>query len=145
MQCELGIDIQPVGSIKEAVHDADIVICATSSQSPIIKACDLKPGAHVNTVGPKTILGHEVGGDIAARAGIIATDSKEQTRAYAAPFFLNGSGHEERMVELSDLMVGRVRGRMSEQEISLFCSVGLAGTGVAVAAALLDQHKLASF
>ncbi|MBB4234170.1 ornithine cyclodeaminase family protein [Rhizobium esperanzae] len=139
MQDALGFDIQPVGSAREAVAEADIVICATTSQTPVIHARDLRPGVHINTVGPKTRDGHELGLDIAAAAAVIATDSPEQTRAYASPFFLAGSGSEHRMADLADIIARKAAGRGSSEEITLFCSVGLAGTEVAVASAILDM------
>ena len=138
MERELGIEVKPVGSVREAVHDADIVICATTSSAPIIHASDLKPGVHVNTVGPKTHRGYELGLDIADAADVIATDSPEQTRAYASPFFLAGSGNEHRMADLADIVAKKEIGRRSSHDTTLFCSVGLAGTDVVVASAIID-------
>ena len=138
MQRELRIEVEPVASAFEAVHDADIVISATTSNSPVIKASDLKSGVHINTVGPKTRRGHELGLDVADAATVIATDSPEQTRAYASPFFLNGSGNEHRMVDLADIIARKEVGRRSSEDMTLFCSVGLAGTEVVVASAILD-------
>jgi len=139
MEADLGIEIRPADSVYEAVSDADIVICATSSNQPVVRAADLKRGVHVNTVGPKTLERYELGLDIADMASTIATDSSEQTRAYTSPFFLNGSGNENRMVELSDIVAGKVPGRTSADQMTLFCSVGLAGTEVAVASAIFDS------
>nr|WP_210255453.1 ornithine cyclodeaminase family protein [Rhizobium sp. SG741] len=138
MERELGIEVRPVGSVLDAARDADIVICATTSSTPIIHASDLKPGVHVNTVGPKTQRGYELGLDIADVADVIATDSPEQTRAYASPFFLAGSGNEHRMADLADIIAKREIGRRSSQDTTLFCSVGLAGTEVVVASAIID-------
>ncbi len=139
MQAELGIEIRSADSVREAVSDADIVICATSSNQPVVNASDLKRSVHVNTVSQKTLDGYELGLDIADMANIIATDSSEQTRAYASPFFLNGSGNADRMVELCDIIAGRELGRTSADQTTLFCSVGLAGTEVAVASAIFDS------
>ncbi|MBB3918366.1 ornithine cyclodeaminase family protein [Rhizobium fabae] len=138
MERALGLEVVPVGSAREAVDDADIVISATTSRTPVIHAADLKPGVHINTVGPKTRDGYELGLDIADAAAVIATDSPEQTSAYASPFFLAGSGHEHRMADLADIMAGRAGGRGSPEDTTLFCSVGLAGTEVVVASAILD-------
>jgi ornithine cyclodeaminase len=138
MERELGIEVRPVGSVLDAARDADIVICATTSSTPIIRASDLKPGVHVNTVGPKTQREYELGLDIADIADVIATDSPEQTRAYASPFFLAGSGNEHRMADLADIIAKREIGRRSSQDTTLFCSVGLAGTEVVVASAIID-------
>ncbi|WP_245516990.1 ornithine cyclodeaminase family protein [Rhizobium leguminosarum] len=139
MQHALDIEVEPAGSASEAVDGADIVICATTSRTPAIHARDLKPGVHVNTVGPKTSGGYELGLDIADAAAVIATDSPEQTRAYASPFFLAGSGNEHRMADLADIMAGKAAGRGSPGDTTLFCSVGLAGTEVVVASAILDM------
>ncbi len=139
MEADLGIEVRPADSVYEAVSDADIVICATSSNQPVVHASDLKRGVHLNTIGPKTLDGYELALDIADMAGTIATDASEQTRAYTSPFFLNGSGNENRMVELSDIVAGTVPGRTSADQMTLFCSVGLAGTEVAVASAIFDS------
>lgn len=139
MQLELGIDVRPAESVREAVSDADIVICATSSNRPVVTASDLRLGVHINTVGPKTLEGYELGLDIADAAKIIATDSSEQTRSYASPFFLTGSGNEQRVVELSDIIARTALGRTSAADTTLFCSAGLAGTEVVVASAIFDS------
>ncbi|WP_349959622.1 ornithine cyclodeaminase family protein [Rhizobium sp. ZPR3] len=138
MQLQLGIAVEPVTSAAKAVADADIVLCATSSDMPVIEASELRAGVHINTIGPKTLKGHELGLDVADMASIIATDSPEQTRAYASPFFLSGTMHEERMLDLAAIIAGHASGRTSPLDITLFCSVGLAGTEVIVAAAIFD-------
>ena len=38
MQRALGLEVEPAGSVRAAVDDADIVICATTSPTPIIHA-----------------------------------------------------------------------------------------------------------
>ncbi|MGO8484628.1 dihydrodipicolinate reductase C-terminal domain-containing protein, partial [Rhizobium leguminosarum] len=60
--------------------------------------------------------------------------------AYASPFFLAGSGNEHRIAYLADIMAGKVAGRGSPGDTTLFCSVGLAGTEVVVASAILEAH-----
>ncbi|WP_246826531.1 ornithine cyclodeaminase family protein [Rhizobium binae] len=142
MQHALGLDVEPVDSVSKAVDDADIVICATTSQTPVIHSPDLKPGVHVTTVGPKTLQGYELGLDVADAAAVIATDSPEQARAYASQFFLAGSGADDRMVDLADIIAGKAAGRRSSEEMTLFCSVGLAGTEVVVASAILRSPAL---
>ncbi|KJF74437.1 ornithine cyclodeaminase family protein [Agrobacterium arsenijevicii] len=137
MQRHLGLDIEAVGSVAEAVRGADIVICATSSSMPVLHAQDLKPGVHINTVGPKTLGGHEIDLDVAEMAHRIATDSPEQMHAYASPFFLAGTSHEERVEDLASIISEDKTRQRSADTTTFFCSTGLAGTEVAVAAAIL--------
>ena len=56
---ELRIEIGAVSSAHEAVAEADIVILATRAQTPVIDAGWIRSGAHVATLGPKTLAGHE--------------------------------------------------------------------------------------
>lgn len=137
MNERLQVPVEPVASAQIAVEGADIVLCATSSTVPVIEAAWLKPGAHINTVGPKTIAAHEIGLDVATRAGTIATDSLEQMNAYDKPFFLAGSPSESLVCDLAQIACGNIPGRRTREEITLFCSVGLAGTEVLVAAKII--------
>ncbi len=52
---------------------------------------------------------------------------------------MNGSGNEDRMVELLDIIAGRGARRTSADQTTLFCSVGLAGTEVAGSLSNLRQ------
>lgn len=144
MQSLLGIPVEPVSSAQQAVQQADIVICATTSSTPVIDAAWIKPGAHINTVGPKTRHAHEIGLDVANMADIIATDSPEQTRAYDTPFFLAGTRSGDRMMDLAQIVTGKVAARATGNETTLFCSTGLAGTEVLIAAKVIEAFKAKS-
>jgi ornithine cyclodeaminase/alanine dehydrogenase-like protein (mu-crystallin family) len=94
-------------------------------------------------IGPKTMRRAELGVDVAERARVIATDSLEQADALEPPFFLQGSGCHTRIVELAQIVAGSARGRFAPDDVSLFCAVGLAGTEVAIADALLRAAQAA--
>jgi len=141
MEERLGLPVEPVDSPCDAVRDADIVICATSSLTPVLKAEWLKPGAHINTVGPKMVNEYELELDVAAAAHLIATDSPEQVKAYKMPFFLEGTPSAERLVDLAAIVSGKLAAREGPGQTTLFCSVGLAGTEVLVGARILDVLK----
>ncbi len=143
MTQQLDLPIRAVASARAAVDGADIVLCATISPTPVIELAWLKPGVHINTVASKTVGAHEVGVDIAEGADLIATDSPEQTRAYSKPFFLAGTAANDRMADLADIVTGKLPGRQSGTGMSLFCSQGLAGTEVFVAARVLAAFRSA--
>jgi ornithine cyclodeaminase len=136
-----GVATSTAASAEEAVADADIVILATTSRSPVIRGGWLKAGVHINTLGPRAKNRSEVGTDVVERASPIATDSPEQIAALGDPYFLTGTAGMERLVDLADIVAGRAPSRQDKDEISLFCSVGLAGTEVMVAAAILAAAK----
>lgn len=135
LERELGVPMLPVASAREAVEPADLVICATNSAEPVLDADWVAAGAHVTTIGPKLRGAHELPVELADRAACIVCDSPAQARAYA--FFL---GDDVALVGLDQLVSGSASGRNSAHEITLFCSVGLAGTEVVLAAELLRRN-----
>ncbi len=141
MELRLDLEVTPVAAAREAVAGADIVICATSSDVPVLQCDWLAPGTHVTTLGPKTRDRHELDVGVAECAAVIATDSPAQTRAYGAPFFLEGTAALERMVDLADVVSGKLVARPDADSITLFCSTGLAGTEVLVGDDLLKEWK----
>jgi ornithine cyclodeaminase/alanine dehydrogenase-like protein (mu-crystallin family) len=137
MELLLKRDVRPRGSAELAVRGADVVILATNSSKPVIDAGWLKPGAHVNTLGPKKKSGHELPLDIAVRAALVASDSPQQIAAMGAEHMLHGHPASSRILHLGDPKILEERGQGS----SLFLSAGLAGTEVAALAAILKHFE----
>jgi ornithine cyclodeaminase len=118
-----------VSSARTAVNGADIVILATSSPTPVIEADWLESGAYVTTLGPKQQGRAEFGLDLPAIAAMVVTDSLAQIDAYDPPNVLVGTAQRDRLVSLGAVRAGEVA-RPEPDRISLFFSVGLAGTEV---------------
>jgi ornithine cyclodeaminase len=133
---ELGLDARPARSVEEAVRDRDVVIVATNSPVPVLDADWIAPGTHVTTLGPKTLSRHEIPPELADRADVLFTDSPAQAASYAEPHIFP----VDRMAHLGALLSGAAPGRTTADQITVFCSVGLAGTEVAVAAALHEAY-----
>lgn len=133
MSVQTGIPTDAASSPEEVVRFADVLICATRSTTPVFEAGWVKPGTHVNTIGPKFKGMAEVPYELAQKSQVIATDSLEQAASYPSPFFLLDTPAWERMVNLSEIVTGNKEGRQSPTDITLFCSVGLAGTEVVIA------------
>ncbi len=53
MSRELGQSVQTAASTREVVEEADVLISATDSPTPVIQADWLKLGVHINNIGPK--------------------------------------------------------------------------------------------
>jgi ornithine cyclodeaminase len=131
---ELGVPARAVAGPREAVDGAEIVVLATGSGVPVIEADWVPAGAHVTTLGPKVVGRHECPAELAGRVARLVTDSPAQLDAYPEPFFVTDPEQRGRMRALADEL-----GHGPRQGGSMFCSVGLAGTEVAVAAALLES------
>jgi ornithine cyclodeaminase len=140
MSQALQLEVRPVSSPEAALREAAIVLCATNSPVPILQTSWLAPGAHVNSVGPKVASAHELPLDIAERITLLATDSPRQIESYSEPYFLEGSAVWPKLRNLAGLVIESDRVARENGDVSLFCSVGLAGTEVAVAAHVLSRH-----
>jgi ornithine cyclodeaminase len=139
-----GIPTRALSSAEDVVREADVLICATNSRKPVLDAGWLKPGMHINTIGPKIKGTNELPIEAARKSDYIVTDSLQQVdeyKSYSTPFFLHDTPERGRMVELDELVVGKSIGRSSSDELTLFCSVGLAGTEVILANEALKQFE----
>lgn len=134
-RAELGLAASASSDAASAVCDADIVVLATRSTEPVIEAADVAIGAHVTTVGPKFRNSHEAPLQLATAAAVLTCDSPEQAAAYPEPFFTGSTP----LTSLADVLLGVAPGRRNRDDITMHCSVGLAGSEV-----LLAQRLLAS-
>jgi len=144
MTAECGTEVVPVASPAEAVAAKDIVVTATTSKTPVFDGVDLAEGTHVNAIGGNFLQKTEVDAETLRRSGTIVCDSLEQCRIEAGEFVApleTGIVSWDSMVELADVVAGTTPGRMSDDEITFFKSVGLAMEDVAMAAELLTRAR----
>lgn len=140
MLAQLGVDIDAVATAREAISGADIVLCATNSLEPVFSQEWLEPGMHVSSLSrleldagvvaaADVVFVHsrEVGGKIVRTAGADLARDMEQRKAALA-----GRTELASRPELSDLLLGRVEGRRSNGDITLF--LNYAGLGYQFAA-----------
>ena len=124
-----------VDSAEIATRQADVLICATNSRHPVFETAWIKAGTHISSIGPKARAGHELPDDIDTICTSVATDSLAQLNGY--DHFLQG---RVTIVGLDQIVAGKQIGRITDNAITLFCSVGLAGTEVMLADLVLQKY-----
>lgn len=75
LQSELGIDVHPCETVREAVRDADVICTATTAREPLFSLHDIKPTAHINAMGAFNAQMCEVGSDVVAAAFVCIDDA----------------------------------------------------------------------
>ena len=132
----LNLPVEPVASPQEAVAISDMVCTTTGSTIPILLGKWLEPGMHVNAVGASTPPFRELDSEAVARSRLFV-DRRESAMSEAEDFLAprrEGTiGDDHIRGELGDLLLGKVQGRLAEDEITLFKSVGLAVEDLAAA------------
>jgi ornithine cyclodeaminase len=123
------LDATAVGSPREAVEGADLICTVSAAREPIVAGDWLAPGAHVNAVGACTPATRELDAAAVARARLF-TDARESLMNEAGDFLLarqEGAVDDSHLQgELGELLLGRIAGRTSPDEVTLFKSLGLA-------------------
>lgn len=133
--------IEMCATPERAVRDADVVCTLTASKTPVLKGAWLAPGTHINAVGACTPDARELDTEAVRRARLFV-DRLESALTESGDFLLphaEGAIDASHIVgELGDLVAGRGEGRRSEDEITLFDSLGLAVEDVAAVRFLCD-------
>jgi ornithine cyclodeaminase len=130
-------EIIAVENGNEVVALADIITVATTSHTPVFDGTLVKKGAHVNGIGAYTPLMQELPEAIIQSANKIFFDTSEGVLAEAGDIIIplkNGSVKmEDFHGDLGQVILGTVKGRETDQEITLFKSVGTAVLDVVTA------------
>jgi ornithine cyclodeaminase len=132
-----GIEAMIADDLAAAVADADIVSCATLATEPILRGQWLKPGTHVDLVGGFTPKMREADNDAVKRARIYV-DTRDgafkEPGDIVIPLRRGVISRKDIRGDLFDLTRGKVKGRTSAKQITLFKSVGSAIEDLAAAA-----------
>ena len=141
---EMGFPIQPQESAEAVVRGADILTAVTDAAEPILKAEWLKPGVHINAVGSHRPESREMGSDTVKRATVVV-DSLDAINSECGDILLaleEGAITPDHLRgEIGEVLSGAKPGRTSDDEITMYKSVGIAAQDVA-AASLVYRRAL---
>ncbi len=136
------LDIAVVKTAREAVSNADIVCTLTAAREPVLKGAWLPPGIHVNGVGSCVPSARELDTEVMRRAKIYC-DRRESLLAEAGDFIIpltQGKLSESDLIgEIGDVLRGNVPGRESDDEVTLFKSLGIAVEDLGPARLLFER------
>jgi len=116
---EFGVSAVPTA--EEAVRGSDIVVVATSSQTPVLSGAWLAPGTHINAVGAPRPTWRELDDDALRKARLYVEQREAATRE-SGDVIAAG----KIFAEIGEVVAGSKPGRQSADEITLYKSVGVA-------------------
>jgi ornithine cyclodeaminase len=123
MYQELSLPVRPVGSVAEAVEEADIVVTASPGGQALLPAELARPGMHITALGEDEQERVEVSPELLARATFVCDH-----RGLALAGGVGASaGLTEASIhaELGEIIAGMRPGRTSPEQLTFFCTVGL--------------------
>jgi ornithine cyclodeaminase/alanine dehydrogenase-like protein (mu-crystallin family) len=129
MSAELRIDVEPAQDRTSAVHEADIVSCATTSPTPLFGGSALRPGTHVDAVGAFRASDRELDTETIRRATVVVESYAGVLKEGGDVLIPMNEGAIDRShvaAELAEVVTARHPGRSGRHEITVFKSVGFA-------------------
>ena len=139
---KIGVPVELVTEPATAVRESDIVVLATSAAEPIVDGSWFRSGTHINGIGSHTPKMRELDALTVQRSRVVC-DLTEACKAEAGDFIIpaaSGAWTWDRVAgNLGDVILGRVPGRTSPEDITLFKSVGLAIQDISSAKAVFDE------
>ncbi|MGB3903366.1 MAG: cyclodeaminase [Anaerolineae bacterium] len=138
----IGVNCQAVETVQEVVTESDLVVTATPSSQPYVRAQWLHAGLHITAMGSDSPNKQELESEALARADLLACDLKTQC-------FERGELHhglqdgiiakEDRIVELGELTSGRHPGRTDDSQVTICDLTGVGVQDAAIAALAYEK------
>jgi len=127
-----------------AIGDVEIVCCATTSTTPVFSDVDIKPGTHINGVGSFKPEMQEIPAETIFRSKLVV-DSREACLTEAGDLV---QPIKEKLIpenhiyaELGEICSEKFEARQTEDEITVFKSVGNAVQDLAIADIVLKEAE----
>jgi alanine dehydrogenase len=140
----LGLPVEPADDLERSARDADLISCATLSKEPLIHGAWLKSGAHLDLVGAFTPEMRESDDGAVGRASLFCdtrAGAMKEGGDLVIPLKAGLITEAAIKADLADLTRGKHKGRMSEDEVTLFKSVGTAIEDFAAARLAMQRRQ----
>ncbi|MGD0964299.1 MAG: ornithine cyclodeaminase family protein [Candidatus Acidiferrales bacterium] len=141
MSARLGVPVMPVSSVEEAVRGAQILTTCTSSKVAVLEGRWIEPGTHINAVGVNQAQKRELDTETILRCDVVAADSREQSKIESGDLihaFAGDLARWDSVREFADIVAGKIAGRTTPAEITLFKSNGVATEDIVVAGRIYE-------
>jgi ornithine cyclodeaminase len=129
MTGEVAAELHNAASAQQAVEGADLIVLVTSSPTPVIEDAWVSPGAHVVSVGACRADQREMPAGLVQRSRVFV-DSRAAALVESGDIVMGIQekcfGEQHVVGELGEVVLGRVEGRLSDEQITVFKSLGMA-------------------
>jgi ornithine cyclodeaminase len=122
-----------------------LIVTATSSSTPLVFADWIKPGTTIIAVGGDTPEKQELDVKVLARADLVIADRLSQCAEFGEIHHAVDAGvlSLERVTgELGDVIIGRIPGRTTDQQVVVCDLTGVGVQDAAIAGLVLEKARL---
>jgi alanine dehydrogenase len=116
---------------KESIKDVcncDVLVTTTPVREPVVKAEWIHEGTHINAIGADAMGKQELESSIMKKARIIVDDIVQASHSGEVniPLSQGVISESDIYAELGEVVAGVKKGRLSDEDITIFDSTGLA-------------------
>jgi alanine dehydrogenase len=129
-----------VDSYEDAVRDADVIAMCTHSSTPVVKREWVAPGTHVTSVGYAAPHG-ELDRELAEAANLFVESRKAAFSPPPAGCMELAGMDPDKASEMGEVLLGRRPGRRSNEEITVYKSMGHAVEDLAASSLVYNEAK----
>jgi len=131
----LGLNMAIKDKISDCTKQADIVVTTTPARKPIVESEWIRDGTHINAIGADAKGKEELEPELLKRAKIVVDDWQQASHSGEINVALSRGiiTRKDIHATLGEVLIGKKKGRVSQKEITIFDSTGLAIQDVAVA------------
>jgi ornithine cyclodeaminase/alanine dehydrogenase-like protein (mu-crystallin family) len=140
---ELTLDVLPEPDLGRALAGTDVLVTCTPSRSALVRNGEVRPGTFIAAVGADSEGKQEIDEALMAASAVVA-DLLPQAAAIGDLQHPVGRGlmrAEDIRGELGAVVAGRVPGRISREEITIFDSTGIAVQDLFAAVSVYERHR----
>jgi ornithine cyclodeaminase len=146
MTDQLGVDVIRAEDAETVVRESEILVTATPSREPYLKADWLHPGMHITCMGSDSEHKQELYPDVFKRADLVVCDRKSQAFKLGELHHAMDAGiimFKDQVIELGELTSGRRLGRQDDDQITIcdLTGVGVQDTQIARMAYSAAEQK----
>ena len=131
--------VSTAASAEEAIRGADVIVVATAATAPVLMGDWLSPGTHINAIGATRPTWRELDDELLRKARIYV-ESREASMKESGDVIAAG----QVFGEIGEVIAGTQSGRESDEEITLFKSVGVAVEDIAAASLVYRKAQTLS-
>jgi ornithine cyclodeaminase/alanine dehydrogenase len=129
------------------LQEADIICTATPAEKPLFRQADIREGTHINAIGSFKPYMQELDPDLIRSSRTYFDDRDECLKSgdMARAIKKYGNMTSRFMGEIGELVLGKVAGRGSPDETTIFKSVGTAIQDLVVADNIYHKSRVEGF
>ena len=142
----LGLEIQTTLHSDEIAATCNLIVTATPSHTPLLRAEQIREGTHITAMGSDTREKNELDPEILRIADLVVADSIEQCRVRGEIFHALEAGMIEDgdILELGKIIVDRTLQRTDDSQITVADLTGVAVQDIQISKAVFEvlRHEV---